>query len=101
MNSLERTFAAVSHQEADRVPLFLLLSLHGAKELQIPIKEYFSKPENVVRAQLRMKEKYQNDCLEASFYAPIEAEAWGGEVIFFDDGPPNSGEPFIKSFEQI
>ena len=101
MNSLERTFAAVGHKEPDRVPLFFLLSLYGAKELQIPIKEYFSKPENVVRAQLKMKEKYHSDCLYTLFYAPIEVEAWGGEVIFTDDGPPNSGEPFIKSFEQI
>lgn len=101
MNSFERTMAAISHKEADRVPLFLLLSLHGAKELQIPIKKYFSKPENVVKAQLKMKEKYQNDCIYTFFYAPIEIEAFGGEVVFVDDGPPNSGEPFIRNFEQI
>lgn len=101
MNSLERTLAAISHKEADRVPLFLLLSLYGAKELQMTPKEYFSKPENVVRAQIEMKEKYRNDCIDAFFYAPIEIAAWGGEVIFADDGPPNSGEPFIKSFDEI
>jgi len=101
MNSMERTMAAVSHKEADRVPLFLLTSLYGAKELQMSPKEYFSKPENVVHAQLKMKEKYQSDCIDAFFYAPIEVEAWGGEVIFVDDGPPNSGEPFIKSIDQI
>ncbi len=101
MNSFERTMAAISHKEADRVPLFLLLSLFGAKELQMPIKQYFSKPENVVKAQIDMKEKYQNDCIYTFFYAPIEIEAFGGEVVFVEDGPPNSGEPFIKSFEQI
>ena len=31
MNSMERTIAAISHKEPDRVPLFLLLSLYGAK----------------------------------------------------------------------
>lgn len=101
MNSLERTLAAITHKEADRVPLFLLLSLYGAKELQMTPKEYFSKPDNVVRAQLLMKEKYSNDCIYTFFYAPIEIAAWGGEVVFTDDGPPNSGEPFIHSFEQI
>jgi uroporphyrinogen decarboxylase len=93
--------AAISHTEPDRVPLFLLLSLYGAKETGIPIKSYFSKPENVMKAQLRMKVKYRNDCIYTFFYAPIEVEAFGGEVIFVDDGPPNSGEPFIKSIEQI
>ncbi len=101
MNSLERTLAALSHKEPDRVPLFLLLSLYGAKELQMTPREYFSEPENVVRAQLLMKEKYSNDCIDTFFYAPIEIEAWGGEVVFVDDGPPNSGEPFIRSFSQI
>ena len=101
MNSFERTMAAISHTEPDRVPLFLLLSLYGAKELQIPIKEYFSKSENIVNAQLKMKDKYRNDCIYTFSYAPVEVEAFGGEVIFVDDGPPNSGEPFIKSLEQI
>lgn len=101
MNSFERTMAAISHTEPDRVPLFLLLSLYGAKEINIPIKSYFSKPENVMNAQLRMKNKFKNDCIYTFSYAPIEVEAFGGEVIFVDDGPPNSGEPFIKSIEQI
>jgi uroporphyrinogen decarboxylase len=101
MNSFERTMAAISHTEPDRVPLFLLLSLFGAKEMDVPVKSYFSKPENIVNTQLRMRDKYRNDCIYTFFYAPIEIEAFGGEVIFVDDGPPNSGEPFIKSFDQI
>lgn len=101
MNSFERTMAAISHTEPDRVPLFLLLSLYGAKEIDIPIKRYFSNPQNVVDAQLKMRDKYRNDCIYTFFYAPIEVEAFGGEVIFVEDGPPNSGEPFIKSIEQI
>ncbi len=101
MTSLERTMAAIGHKEADKIPLFLLLSLYGAKELQIPIKEYFSKAENIVEAQLRMKEKYKNDCLYTFFYAAIEIEAFGGEVIFVEDGPPNSGEPVLASYKDI
>jgi uroporphyrinogen decarboxylase len=101
MNSFQRTIAAINHKEADRVPLFLLLSMYGAKELQIPIKEYFAKSENVVNAQLKMKDKYKNDCIYTFSYAPVEIEAFGGEVVFVDDGPPNSGEPFIKTIEEI
>lgn len=101
MNSMERTMTAISHKEPDRVPVFHLLSCYGAKELGMPIKEYYSKPENVVEGQLRMREKYSNDCIYTFFYAPIEIEAFGGEVVFAEDGPPNSGEPFIKTIEQI
>ncbi len=101
MTSLERTMAALNHQEPDRVPLFLFLSLYGAKELQIPVKDYFSKAENIVKAQLRMRNKYKNDCIYTFSYAPIEVEAFGGEVIFVEDGPPNSGEPIIRNIGEI
>jgi len=85
----------------DRVPVFLLFSTYGAKELGLPIKEYFSKPKYVVEAQLKMQKKYSNDCIYTFFYAGIEIEAFGGEVIFIDNGAPNTGVPIIKSFDQI
>jgi len=33
MTSLERVLTTLGHNEPDRVPLFLLLTMHGAKEL--------------------------------------------------------------------
>lgn len=99
--SLERVLDAINHKESDRVPLMLLLSIYGAKESKIPIKEYFSKSENVVKAQLKMMKKYRNDCLYTFSYAPVEIEAFGGEVIFVEDGPPNSGEPIIKNLDKF
>lgn len=101
MTSLERVFATLSHKEPDRVPMFLLVTMHGAKELGMTLKEYFSKAENVVEGQLRMRKKYRNDCYYPFFYAPLETEAFGGDTIFIEDGPPNSGEPIIKKMEQI
>ncbi|KPA10615.1 uroporphyrinogen decarboxylase, partial [Candidatus Magnetomorum sp. HK-1] len=101
MNSLNRVLTTLSHKEPDRVPLFLLVTMHGAKELGLTIKEYFSSAENVAEGQIRMRKKFRHDCLYSFFYAPVEIEAWNGEVIYVDNGPPNSGEPFIKSFDDI
>lgn len=101
MTSLQRVLTTLGHQEPDRVPFFLLATMHGAKELGLSIKDYFAKAENVVEGQLRMRGKYRHDCIYNFFYAPMEVEAWGGEVLFCDDGPPNSGEPFIKNIEDI
>ena len=101
MTSMQRVLTTLSHKEPDRVPLFLLLSLHGSKELGLSIKDYFTKAENVVEGQLRLRAKFNHDCLYSFFYAPVEIEAWNGEVIFRDDGPPNSGTPFIGAPEQI
>ncbi|MBE0646266.1 MAG: uroporphyrinogen decarboxylase family protein [Bacteroidales bacterium] len=101
MTSMERVLTTLGHQEPDRVPLFLLLTMHGAKELGLTIKEYFSNAGNVAEGQLRLRKKYSNDCIYAFFHAPIETEAWGGEVIFHEEGPPNAGAPFITRIEQI
>jgi len=99
--SRQRVLTALGHTEPDRVPFFLLLTVHGAKELNLSIRSYFSKAENVVEGQLRMRAKYGHDCLYPFFHAALEAEAWGGEVIYFDDGPPNSGEPCIQKPDVI
>ena len=101
MNSMQRTLTTLGQQEPDRVPLFLLTTLHGAKELGLTIEEYFSKAEYVVEGQMRLLQKYRRDCLYPFFYAPIETEAWGGEVIYLPDGPPNTGQPVFRTAEAI
>lgn len=101
MSSLERVLTTLSHKEPDRVPLFLFTTLHGAKELGMSIRDYFTKAENVVEGQLRLLKKFRNDCVTPFFYAPLEIEAMGGGVRYIEDGPVNSTEPFIKNIEQI
>ncbi len=100
-NSMERVLTTLGHQEPDRVPFFLLATMHGARELGMGIREYFSRAEHVAAGQLRLRARYRHDCLYGFSFAPLEIEAWGGEVIYYDDGPPNSGEPPVKSLEEI
>ena len=101
MSSLQRVLTTLEYREPDKVPLFLNLTHHGAKELGMSIKDYYSKAENVVNAQLIMREKYKSDCLNPFYYSALEVEAFGGEVIFSEDCPPSSGEPIIKKKEDI
>ncbi|MBN2486535.1 MAG: uroporphyrinogen decarboxylase family protein [Bacteroidales bacterium] len=101
MTPMERVLTTLSHKEPDRVPLFLMLTMHGAKELGLSIKEYFSKAENVAEGQKRLQKKYTSDCYYPFFYAPIEVEAFGAEVIYSEDGPPNSGLPVINNISDI
>lgn len=96
MTSLERVLTTLGQKEPDRVPLFLLVTMHGAKELGMSIEEYFSQAEHVVDGQLRLREKYHHDCIYGFFYAPLEVEAFGGEVIYNEQGPPNSGLPVLR-----
>lgn len=101
MNSMQRTLTTLGHQEPDRVPLFLLTTQHGAREVGLTIEEYYAKTENVVEGQMRLLKKYRSDCLYGFFYAAIETEAWGGSTIFLPDGPPLCGAPIIRRPEDI
>lgn len=101
ITSMERTMKALSFKEPDRVPLFFLFSMYGAKEACISIKDYFDNPDIVVKTQIYMQEKYCSDCYNAASYAAIEFEAFGGEVIFSEDGPPNAGKPIFSNFQDI
>jgi uroporphyrinogen decarboxylase len=97
MTSMQRVLTTLGHQEPDRVPLFLLFTVTGARELGLSIQEYFSSARSVAEGQIRLREKYRNDCTYSFFYAAIETEAWGGDVIWFEDGPPNAGAPIIRT----
>jgi len=101
MTSMQRVLTTMAGKEPDRVPLFLLTSMHGAKELGLSIRDYFSRAEHVVEGQMRLWHKYRSDCLNPFHYAAIELEAFGGGTIFIEDGPPNAAAPIICCSEDI
>jgi uroporphyrinogen decarboxylase len=101
MSSLERVLTTLGHKEPDRVPLFLLLAMQGARELGLSIRDYFGTPAHVAEGQRRLRARYGHDCLYSFHYASIETAAWGGDVIFRDDGPPNAGAPLVHRLEDI
>lgn len=101
MSSLERVLATLGHREPDRVPVFLLATMHGARALGLGIREYFARAGNVVRGQLRLRELLGHDCLYAFLHASLELEAWGGETVFRDDGPPNAGQPVVARLDDL
>lgn len=96
MTPMQRVLTAMGQQEPDKVPLFLLTTMHGAKELGLSIRDYYSRAENVAEGQMRLLAKYRSDCVVPFCYAAMEFEAFGGDTIFVDDGPPNSGAPIIR-----
>jgi uroporphyrinogen decarboxylase len=101
MNPYERVMAAVNHKKADRVPVFLFFTFYGAKKLGISIPEYFSRSENIVKGQKILLEQFGHDCLYPFSAAAFEAAAFGQKIEFYEDGPPNAGQPIIKSRRDI
>ena len=101
MNSLERVLTTLGHREPDRVPLFLLANMHGAKELALSLRDYYSSAENVIEGEMRVLNKFGSDGAYPFYYASLEIEAWGGDTIFSADGPPLCGAPVIRNAEDI
>lgn len=102
MTGMERLVAAINGTPADRIPVFCNLLDQGAKELGLPLEEYYSSGEHVAEAQLKMRAKYGYDCLWSLFYVGKEAELLGcRKIIYAKDGPPNVGEMVIKTYDDI
>ena len=97
MTSAQRVLTTLAGGLTDRVPLFLPLTMHGALEVGLPLDEYFTSPAAVVEGQQRLRAKYHSDVLYPFFYGALELEAFGGEVEFFPDGPPNAAGPLLAN----
>lgn len=102
MTGMERLRAVAEDREFDRIPVFCNLLDQGARELGLPLKEYYSKGEYVAEGQLRMRSKYGYDNLWSLFYVGKEAELLGcDEFIFAAEGPPNVGRMIIDDLIDI
>ncbi len=88
-----RLGAALSHQEGDRVPFFLAVTLHPARALGLSIEHYLGDTEAVIEGQLLLLERLGHDAVTSFLHASAEVEAFGGETLFRTDGPPNGGAP--------
>lgn len=99
--SLQRVLTALGGAEPDRVPWFPTLTMHGARELGVGLREYLGSARDVVEGQLRMQRRYRSDFLYGLLYAAVEAEAFGSDVLLSDDGPANAGAPTIRRPQDI
>lgn len=102
MNGMERLVATLTGSRPDRIPVFCNLLDQGARELGMPLREYYSNGEHVAEGQLRLREKYGHDNVWSLFYSGKEAEVLGpAKIAFAADGPPNVEEFPLKTWDDI
>ena len=53
MTSRERLQTVLEGKEPDRVPWFMPATMHGARELGLTVRQYFSDARNVTEGQVR------------------------------------------------
>ncbi len=101
MIGIERIMAAVTGNEADYQPFTMLLSLYGASLIKSDTQIYYRNPEIWFEGQQAVVEAFDPDIVITPFSFPLEAEAFGCELVFFDKYPPNVRKPVITDLSQI
>jgi uroporphyrinogen-III decarboxylase len=102
ITGMDRLVAAMRGEPCDRIPVFCNLIDQGAKELGMPLRDYYANGEYVAEAQLRMRAKFGYDNLWCLFYVGKEAELLGCKnIVFAEDGPPNVGHMVVKTIDDI
>ena len=99
MNSMQRVLTTLGQREPDRVPLFLMTSLQGARELGLSIADYFARADSemclIVQIEsthglAALDEILAVDGVDAVFIGPSDLAASMGHL-----GQP--GHPEVKT----
>jgi len=101
MNGLERILATISGNSTDIQPFTLLLSLYGAKLKNFETSKYYRDSNLWFEGQQAVIQKFDPDILISPFSLPIEAEAFGSELVFLDKYAPNVKKPVITNLSQL
>ncbi len=101
MNSLERIMSTVTGDNTDYQPFTMLLSLYGASLIKHDTIEYYRNPNLWFEGQQAVVETFDPDIVISPFSFPIEAEAFGSELVFLNKYAPNVKKPIITNLSQI
>jgi len=93
--------AALQNKPMERPPFTMTLSLFGAKLIGCPLTEYYRNPERYAEGQDAVVYLCDPDILFAPFALTLEAEAFGSEVVFLPDNPPNIRKPAFRNPEEF
>jgi uroporphyrinogen decarboxylase len=101
MNSRERVAAAVTGEACDRRPFTGVFSLYGARLTGCPLEQYFNDTEAYLDGVSAVVEHIAPDIILSPFFLAEMAEAFGGQVKYFNDQAPNLVEPAISNLADL
>lgn len=102
MNSMERVAAALQHREADRVPVYPIISGASRRLVGASYKDWSTDAEICSRAFLKAREEFGLDCIVTLIDLSIECTAWGQKLIFPEDeaAHPDHSNLLIRDIEE-
>jgi uroporphyrinogen decarboxylase len=93
--------SAVTGTDADHQPFTMLLSLYGANFVTSDIRHFYRNPATWFEGQRKVVELFDPDILITPFSFPLEAEAFGSELVFIPQYAPNIKKPILTDLSQI
>jgi uroporphyrinogen decarboxylase len=93
MNAYDRVMNTLQGLPVDRVPVFAILGAYGGKLTRADLRTLYRDAATYVSAQRAVQETFGFDLVLAPFDYSAIAEAFGGEVAWFADQPPNMKRP--------
>lgn len=101
VSSLERVVAALSFQEADRVPVVPLMLGATRRISGTSYPEWSTNPEIAANSILQAQEFFGYDALFAALDLSVEAEGFGAKIVYPADdvAHPDYNHPLLKSPE--
>lgn len=101
MNSMERVVAALSHKEADRVPVYPILSGISRRLVGATYKEWSTNADICAAALTKSVKEFDLDCIVSLIDLSVECDAWGQDLIFPENeaAHPDYSNSVIKEIE--
>lgn len=101
MTSYERVAAALSHKEADRLPVYPILSGCNRRLVGASYKQWANDAQLCAESYLKAAELFELDCIVTLIDLSVECEAWGQELIYPENeaAHPNYKNCIIKELE--
>lgn len=101
MNAMERVKRALSHQEADRVPVCPILSGVTRRLAGATYPHWSTDARTCADALLKAADEFELDCIVTLIDLSVECDAWGQEIVFPENeaAHPDSTRRLIRDIE--
>lgn len=101
MNAMERVVKTLHHQEADRVPVYPIISGTSRLLTGVSYEKWSKDAKAYAEAMLKAREQFDLDCIVTLIDLSVECTAWGQELIYPENeaAHPNYDKMVIGDIE--
>ncbi|MDD4796842.1 MAG: uroporphyrinogen decarboxylase family protein [Eubacteriales bacterium] len=102
MNSMQRVAAMLNHQEADRVPVYPILSGISRKLIGANYRQWSTDADVCAKAFIQTTVDFDIDCVVTLIDLSVECDAWGQKIIYPENeaAHPDYSDCFVKSIDE-